>query len=203
MAAPEPSVESPGEAVEKIVFRVGRPAVEHDHGRTVGNVVAILVGDEKQMRRVADPDPAKANLKSAQVICLSPEDLFRIEMAVIVGVFEDGDAVLGFAFPFDVGETFGDPEPAPVVVINRDGLSDVRLAGEERDLEALGDGDELARLLGRGRGVGGVLSVGDAGREVVRRGEPESRGSQQGVEATNGGFHDRLIHDWPAHGESG
>ena len=48
VAAVEPAVGAPLEAVEDVVLGLGGPAVEDDLGLAVGHVVAVLVGDEEQ-----------------------------------------------------------------------------------------------------------------------------------------------------------
>ena len=55
VAAVEPAVGAPGEAVERLVRVVLAPAVEEDLRRPVGPVVAVLVGDEQELGRRADP----------------------------------------------------------------------------------------------------------------------------------------------------
>ena len=74
MSAVEPAVGPPFQAVEKIVFRFSGPAVEDDFGRSIGDVVSVRIRDEKQLRRIAEPDPAESDLKTARVIALIPED---------------------------------------------------------------------------------------------------------------------------------
>ena len=81
--------------VERLVRVVLAPAVEQDLGRAVGPVVAVLVGDEQEVRGRADPDAAEADLQAADQVQLIGEDLARVEPAVAVGVLEDQDAVLG------------------------------------------------------------------------------------------------------------
>ncbi len=93
VAAVEPAVGAPGEAVERFVGVVLSPAVEQDLGRAVGAVVAVPVGDEIEFGRRADPDAAEADLEAADQVQVVGEDLAGIEAAVAVGVFEDQDAI--------------------------------------------------------------------------------------------------------------
>ncbi len=155
MAAVEPAVGAPGEAVERLVGIVLAPAVEQDLGRAVGAVVAVAVGNEQKLRGRADPDAAEADLQAADQVQVVGEDLARVEPAVAVGVLEDEDAVLGLVVGHAprVGIGLGDPEPAAVVDRHRDRLDDVGLAGEERDLETRRDGHRPGRLLGAEAGV--------------------------------------------------
>ena len=95
VAAVEPAVRSPDEAVERLVRIVLAPAVEQDLGRAVGTVVAVAVGNEKKMRGRADPDAAEADFQAADQVEVVGKDLARVEPAVAVGVFEDENAILG------------------------------------------------------------------------------------------------------------
>ena len=151
VAAVKPAVRAPGEAVERLVGIVLAPAVEQDLGRSVGPVVAVAVGDEQEMRGRADPDAAETDFQAAHQIEVVGEDLTRVEPAVVVGVLEDEDAVLGLVVGHAswVGIGFGDPEPAAVVDRHRDRLDDVGLAGEKRHLESRRHGHGPGRLFGR------------------------------------------------------
>ena len=94
VAAPEPSVRAPLQGVEQVVLRVDVPAVELDDRRAVGPVVAVAVGEEQQVRRGADPDPAEPQLDAGEVGALVVKDGPAVEAAVAVGVLEDQDAIL-------------------------------------------------------------------------------------------------------------
>ena len=140
VAPPEPAVGAPDQAVEHVVLGLGVPAVEDHLGLAVGGVVAVAVGQEQEVRRGADPDPAEAELEAGDVGPPLPEDLARVEVAVAVAVLEDEDAVALADIrvePGGVAVALGDPEPAPVVEGHGDRLADVGLAGEEGDGEAL------------------------------------------------------------------
>jgi hypothetical protein len=66
-----------------------RPAVEEDLRVAVGLVVVVLVGDEQQVRRRADPNPAEADFDAADEVELLREDRALVVLPVAVGVFED------------------------------------------------------------------------------------------------------------------
>ncbi len=131
------------------------PAVEQDLRRPVGAVVAVRVGDEQQLRSGTDPDAAESDGQSADEVEVIGEDRAFVEPAVVIGVFEDEDAVsgLGVWHPARVGIRLGDPDPAPVVDCHRDRLNDVGLAGKEGHLEAGWDGHRPRGLLGTEPGV--------------------------------------------------
>ena len=76
------------------------------------------------------------------------EDRARVDPAVAVGVFEDDDAVLAGRLPVAVVERLGDEQSAAIVEAERDRLHDVRLGGDERDGEAVGNQHRSGRLLG-------------------------------------------------------
>ena len=157
VAAVEPAVRAPGEGVQRLVRVLVAPAVEQDLRRAGGLVVAVLDRDEQQVRRRADPDAAEADLDAADEVQALDEDGALVELAVAVGVLEDQDAVawprLSGAADRDSVVRLRHPEPAAVVDGEGDRLMHVRLAGEQRDLEALGHGHRLGRLLGRQAGV--------------------------------------------------
>ncbi len=84
VAAVKPAVRAPGEAVERFVSIMLAPAVEQDLGRSVGPVVAVAVGDEKEMRGRADPDAAETDFQAAHQIQVVGEHLARVEPAVVI-----------------------------------------------------------------------------------------------------------------------
>ena len=154
MAPVEPAVGAPGEGVERLMGVLVGETVEQDLGRAIGLVVAILVGDEEQVRGRADPDAAEAHFKSADKIQPLGENGPILGHAVAVRVFQNDDAV--FALPLGlanwVGHPLSHPEPSPRVDRHRDRLHDVRLAGEHRRLKARRQrhrGDCLLRLKSR------------------------------------------------------
>ncbi len=171
VAAVQPAVRPPGQAVEHIVAGTQAPAVE-DHLGLAGDSVAE--GDEEQVRGAAGPDAAVADLDAGQVVGLVPEDGTLVKGAVAVGILENEDAVLSLAVgrPLGIGEALGHPEPAAVVEGQGNRLADLRLAGEEGDVEAWRRLEGAHGLLRRRRHVLGILSVPDAGRQslVLRRG---------------------------------
>ena len=177
VAAVEPAVGSPDERVQRLVRVLAAPAVEQDfrpggtslgnatpgrgiglHRHAVGHVVAVLVGDEHQIRRRADPHAAEAELQPADQVQTLDKDLARVVPAVAVGVFEDQNAVAALALRRTprVFVGLGDPQPAAVVDRHGDRLMHVRLAGEKRDLEnprAPSSPRRLSRATGRRTGI--------------------------------------------------
>ena len=96
VAAVEPAVGAPDEAVERFVRVFVAPAVEQLLRLAVGLVVAVFVGNEEQVRGGADPDAAEADFQAADEVQAFVEDGPLVERAVEVGVFEDEDAVAAF-----------------------------------------------------------------------------------------------------------
>src|SRR5439155_15273434 len=149
MTTVEPAVGSPGQAVDDVVFRFEAPAVEHDFGRAVRNVVVIAIGNKNQLRREAEPDPAEADRDAGKIASFVPENPARIEMPIAVVVFENQDAVPAAGsvrLPHRIGETLDDPEPTAFVGGHRDRLNHIRFAGKERDMKTLGHGHALSGL---------------------------------------------------------
>ena len=175
VAAVEPSVRPPDEAVERLVLVMAPPPVEHDLRFAVRHVVAVPVGNEEQVRRLAHPHPAEPDLEAAHEAQLVVKDLSRVVLPVAVGVLEDEDRVppgrlerTAWAF---VAEVLRHPDPAAVVDAHRIRLADGGFARERRDGEPLGH-----RHLPGGH-VGGNAVPGRGPVELVlggaRRGESE------------------------------
>ena len=175
-----------------------RPAVEQDLGRSIRPVVAVLVGDEQEMRGGADPDAAEADRQAADQVEPLGEHLAGIEPSVAVGVLEDENAVarLVVADAAGVRVRFGDPEPAPVVDRHGDRLDDVGLAGEERDAEPRRHGHRAGGLLGAEPGM--LVDV--AGRRPPPGRDIRARGVQPEVVEVDVAPADRLaIHQADPH----
>ena len=76
------------------------------------------------------------------------EDGGLVEGAVSLGVFEDEDAILGFAGAVGVVGVLEDPEAAAVVEGVGDGLDDVGFASDELCPEAFGQNELCGGLSG-------------------------------------------------------
>jgi hypothetical protein len=135
----------------------GVPAVEHRLGRAVGLVVAVLVGDEEEVRRGAGVDPAEAHFEAGEVHEVVLEDGALVEPAVAVDVFEDDDAIfsgglwIGVVVPAGIGQALGHPHAPAVIEREGDRLNDVRLGREDRGGEAGRQRHLRRRLLRRKR----------------------------------------------------
>ena len=127
----------------------------------IGKVVAIFIGVEKQVGRLRDEDAAVAERHPGGEI-QSRDEIFKpVHRPVAISVLADRDPVRalrparrrpGHAVVFRAEvlihahglETGGigilqilhDPEAAAFIETHRDGLADVRLAGDEAHLEA-------------------------------------------------------------------
>ena len=114
------------------------PTVEDNDRIAVGNIVSVPVRKKKQVRRGANPRAAEAQLDPREVRAFVPKDEAAVKMAVAVLVLEDDDSILSLLSPVGIGVAFDHPEASAVVKGERDGLTDIRLAGKERDAEARG-----------------------------------------------------------------
>ena len=93
------------------------------------------------------------------------EDRALVADAVAVGVFEDHDAVarrLALRRALRVLEALDHPDAALLVDGERDRVDDLRLAGEELDLELVGDLEPLDRFLRLQVRLAGRLAVVEA-----------------------------------------
>jgi len=163
LRAVEPAVGAPLQGIDHGVRVFHAKTLEQHLGVAVGQVVAVLVGIEQQVRRLADVDAAVANGQRRGEIQTGDEVLGAIRAAVAVGVFEDRDLVfangtvrrrLGHAVVFGaqvavdidglqagrvrILQVLDDPHPAAVVEGHGDGLPHVGFGGEQFDVEAVG-----------------------------------------------------------------
>ena len=155
VAAIEPAIGPPDERIERFVSVLCAPAVEQDRRLAVGDVVAVGVGDEKEIGRRAHPHAPKPHRQTTDEVEPLLEDRPGVEDVVTVGVLEDEDPVAG-VFVCDlprVGITLRNPEPAAVVEAHRDRLADVGLGREEFDREAGRSRHRLCRI-GRREAIG-------------------------------------------------
>ena len=155
VAAVQPAVRPPDEAVERLVGVLPAPAIEEDL-RFTGLVGLLVVRDEEQVGGGPDPHPAEADLDAAGQVQPLEEDGPLVVFAVAVGVLEDDDLVAEFTVgdhragvrvPPRVGVCLKNPQPAAVVDRERDRLVHVRLGGEHGDGEARRHGHRLGRVL--------------------------------------------------------
>ena len=186
MAAIQPAVRAPDEAVESFVRVLRAPAVEEGVGgeieagdfraqigriRRIGLIIPILVWNKHQIRRRPHPHTAEAELDATDEIQAVAEDFLRLEGAVAVLVFEDLDAVLAFAdfAGLRVAISFHDPDAAAFVEGEGHRLHEIRLRSDELGFEAAGELHRLQRVGGRlALGVFG-LRLQSGAVELLRR----------------------------------
>ena len=178
VATVKPAVRPPAERVEDVVLRVlDIPPIEYHFGRAVRFVVAVAIGDEHEVGGRAEPDTAEADFDAGEVHAIVEEQSLLLELAVAVGVFEDHDAVAAFAVetPLRVAEALDDPEPPAGVEGHGNRLHEVRLAGEQRDVEALRHGHRLGGFTGRQRAIGELGVCRDQSRAAGENREAEKQ----------------------------
>lgn len=118
----------------------GGPAGE-EFFADIGFVIAVGVFEEEGVWGLVDDDAAVGEGEASGDGEFFGEDDGFVGAAIVVGIFEDADAVAAFAFFFDVigvVDGFGDPESAAVVPCHTDRFTDEGFGGEELDLEAGG-----------------------------------------------------------------
>ena len=156
MAAVQPAIRAPDEAVQRLVRVLHRPTIEY-HARLAGFILGIL-RDEEQLGRSADPDAPVTDLDAADEVEAFIEHRRLTIRTVAQWVFQNQDAVLTLTITAfaGIGHAFDDPETALLVKAHRDRLNHPRLGGDERHLETLRHGHRLERF-GRGRPLPVVL----------------------------------------------
>src|SRR4051812_38445545 len=75
----QPTVWTPKKTVHALVRVLVPKSIQQNLRRTVRNVVVILVGNKKQLRRGAAPPPAVANFESAHQIQSFGKNRARLE----------------------------------------------------------------------------------------------------------------------------
>ena len=155
LATVEPAVGAPDETVEGFVAVLHAPAVEKYFGFGVGNIVAISVGNENEIGRRAEVDPAVSDGNSGGEGDFVVEEFFGIEDSVAVGVLKNLNATELFVFvgaPVDVVVVFHDPDAAFGIESEGDGFADVWFGGVNGNVESLRDGHLGDGFFGREEG---------------------------------------------------
>ena len=95
LAAVEPAIGPPVEAVEGLVAIPDSPAGQADLDiLDIGLVIAVAVGNVEQVRRRAEPEAVKADRYRRREGDALEEDLAGVEHPIGVGVLEDQDAAV-------------------------------------------------------------------------------------------------------------
>ena len=145
----EPAIGAPDEGVERFVGVLPAPAVEEHLRLTVGDVVAVGVGNEEEVGGRTDPHAAETDREATDEVQALLEHLAGIEPMVAVGILEDQDPIAGLlrCDALRIGIGLGDPQSPAVVEAHRDRLADIRLGGEELHRETGGRRHRLGRFL--------------------------------------------------------
>ena len=121
---------------------IDAPTVEQNLRRTIGDVIAIFVWNECQIRRRADKHSTKTTRQPGRECQLVSESFLLVEDSIAVGVFQNlnpADRIIGMLPSSLVIEVFSNPDPTSIVKAERDRLCDVRLGREHRNFEAVGN----------------------------------------------------------------
>ena len=152
VAAVEPAVRPPCESVKHLVRVLPREAFEQFHrlARRLRAGVSLLHGDVQQPRSCADEHAAEAVFDARREVQALDEDGALVELPVAVRVLEDDDAVVALlaGLADGIGVVLDHPQPPTVINAEGNGLLHVRLAGEERGLEARRKSHRLHGFLG-------------------------------------------------------
>ena len=153
--APEPAVRPPAQAVgEGVPAARGRVEAVEQHLRfPIGHAIAVTVGNEEQLRRAQRKHAAATNLDAGENFPLVPEDGAFVEVAVVVRILKQHDAVVQVrretGLLVGVGIILGHPEPAARVEGHRDRLLHLGLGGKQGHLETRRHFEGRHRLLRR------------------------------------------------------
>ena len=128
-------------------------SVEHNLRRTIGNVVAVSVGNEQQVRQTDGPDAAVADFDTGQLAGRVPEDGPFIMLAISICVFQDHDAValIPVETPCSAPRPaiiLSHPQAAPFISCDGNRVLHIGLGRKDRQ-------NEPRRQLGRLNDIGG------------------------------------------------
>ena len=157
------------------------PAGVH-HLARVRLVVAVRVLEKQEVRLRGDDDAAVGEREARRHVEVLGEDGELVGATVAVGVLEDLDPVVArvaVEHLVRVVHRFDHPQPAALVERHRDRLDDVRLAGEQLDLELARRLDELRRVR---RGEGQLILGGRIALLVIRHVEPVDVGDRRDLQ---------------------
>ena len=130
----KPAVRTPAQRTGQLVrIRATEPGEHH----LATHFLAVLLAQEKQIWRIEHPDAAVPNGDAGGNVQSASKHRHFFGASVAIGVFQDLHAVAswprGLARVFDA---LGDPNPPAIIEGHRDGIYDVRFAGDQLDAEA-------------------------------------------------------------------
>ena len=141
MPSIKPTVWSPHQPVRKVVTnRICVEPVKQNLRRSVGNVIAIRIRNEHQLRWCHHIDTAKANFDAGHLHALVPEDGSLVEDAVVVCVFQNQNSItqlrIEVQLTFGVGIVFNNPQPATFIDGESDWLPEIWFRSKHGGSEA-------------------------------------------------------------------
>ena len=147
------------------------PAGETNLDGGVGLVVAVLVRDEEEVRRRAEPEAVETHRDGGGKRDALDEDLAGVEFPVAVGVFENDDAAVAVVSEAGLAgfvvAIFRDPHAPAVVPAKGHRLGDHGFGGGEFCFEAGGDGHFGGGLFAGEEGGPQALGLGEAPKDAV------------------------------------
>ena len=144
-AAVKPAIGAPAEAVGKVVVVVlgDGEAIEDDFGFSIGDVVAIAIGNEEELGRAHGPNSAASQFDAGEHLQLVGEDLAGVGLSVVVFVVKNDNAIAQFEIEalasLGIGVVFGDPHAAFVIPGHCNGILDLGLGCEDGHLKSFGE----------------------------------------------------------------
>ena len=131
----EPSIRSPRQRIRQLMRVRAAKASEHHFA---ADFLAILLAQEEKVGRVEHPHAAVANRHAGGNIQSFGKDSDFVRAPIGVRVFQNFHAIApdagGLARILDA---FGNPNAPAIIESHRDGIDDVRFAGDEFDREPM------------------------------------------------------------------
>jgi hypothetical protein len=136
----EPPVGPPDQTVKRLVGIPETESIEQDFGGSIGPIVQVAIGDEKQFGCCSDPNSTVSDLDPTGQVQSFDKYLAFLKPAVSIGVGEDHNPIepLPLGSLLWVRVTFENPQSAARVEGKGDRLMDLWLGCDQIDREPIG-----------------------------------------------------------------
>ena len=166
MPAVQPAIWPPSKTVDNIMpDAVVIKPIENDLGFTIGFIIAIAIWNEKKIRRTKHPDATKAGQGTGKVMALIPKHRALVMHAIVIGIFQNYDAIfqgkIKIGFGLGIGKALANPKPASGIKSHINGLDHLGFMGKHLRLETWWQLDALQRFCRGGKFIFGILRIGN------------------------------------------
>ena len=163
-SAIKPTVRTPVKIIQYIIRRCLK-TIEHHNGWSVGNIVAVGIGDKRQFRGIGQPYTAVSYCNPAQITSAAPKHFPPIKSTVVVDIFENQNAIRSSILPpLGVRIILDNPQPAAIVKVKGDRAAQIGFTSEQGYLETVWNDNAFEGLLRSQRYITRILCIDDTRR---------------------------------------